>query len=373
MIWTRKYFAEWLREPVSPLMESFLHRLEPEANRVLKDWLGVTLSRPFLKNIDGYIYLKIDPFLPLKQPRVFLVPIKLFQGLRSVDKEWRKQILPKYKKEMSKLKKFDFKKASNQDLLAYLEKIMKFEAWIVTNSMYVGLHCVYSEILLLYAYKFLVKDGNWRNYNQLIRGFPNKTIEADQALWELARSLKKPSYKDRLSAFVGEYGHRVFDIDVIHPTLAEDKDLLDNLIRIYSKVTPSKNPANQLKEAKKDRLKQEKFAFKNLREWVPLTRRIFEKILRFSQRYADIRESRPYYHLMAFSLSRKTLLELGGRLAQLKKPDDIFYLTHQEIEDLVRNPKTPKKRIQEKVIRRRIVREEQKKKLPEELINIWSS
>jgi hypothetical protein len=370
MIWTRKYIEEWLREPVSPLMESILYRLEPEANKVLKDWLGVTWPHPILKNINGFAYVGIDPFLLLKQPRAFLAPIKLFQGLRTVDKEWRKEILPKYKKEMTKLKKFDFKKAPDKGLLAYLEKIMKLEAWIYVNSMYVGVHCVYSERLLRYAYKFLVKDEKWRNYNQLIRGFPNKTVEADQALWELARSIGKSSYKEKLSAFLEEYGHRVFDVDVVHPTLAEDKELLDNLVRIYSKVPPSKSPGRLLEEAKKDRLKQEEFAFKNLREWIPFSRRIFEKILRFSQRYADIRESRPFYHLMAFSLSRKALLELGKRMVQLKEADDIFYLTHQEIEELVKNPKTPKREVEEKVKRRRIVREEQKKNPPVEFINI---
>lgn len=365
--WATKFF-EWLREPAPPLMASFFPYLEPEANKLLKVRFGLTLPKPFLKTINGYVYFRLDLLMPLKQPQIFLSPVRLLQGLKMADKGWKNEILPAYKRKMVELRQFGVKKASEKELLDYIENILKFEAWIIAHSMFLAIHCMFSERLLRFVYHLLVKDKNWRDYIQLMRGYTNKTIEADQKLWELAQAKGKTGYQKKLDSFIQEYGHRVFDVDVIHPTLAENKSLLNNLIRIYAKVPKEKRPYQLLAQAKKQRLKHEKIAFRNLRLWIPYSEKIFTKILRFSQRYAALRESRPFYHLMAFSLARKALLELGSKIAQLEKPEDIFFLTYPEIQTLVKNPKASKKEIREKIKRRKNLREKQKKKQPPEFV-----
>jgi len=376
MVWSRKWLWEWAREPLSPIIESLIPSIEKEVNRFFKKRLGVVFKKPTWKTLNGYFYFRFNPLDFLLQPGGFSLPFRTIKDLSSLNKEWQHDFLPHYKKKIKKFRKIKLGQLTNNELLKHLQKLIRLEARVFTFSAYLGLSCICHEILFSWVY-LLTKDKNRRHYIRLIRGYYNKTIEADQKLWELAQTsgpIKKISdlnknekVKKLFKEFLKTYGHRVFDIDVIHPVLAENQELLLNLIQLYSRPdTPS--PRSRQKKIATKRTKHEKWALKNLRGWFPFSRWIFKKTLKAAQKHAEVRESRPFYHLMGFSLSRQTLLELGRRFSQFENSSDIFYLTFKEIKMLAKNPSQSGKEIKRKVKKRKALRERQKKIEPPDIL-----
>ena len=98
------------------------------------------------------------------------------------------------------------------------------------------------------------------------------------------------------------------------------------------------------------------------RSFGPLKRRLFRLILGWARRYAPYREQALFYVGAAWPTLRRLALELGRRLTEagsLGQPDDVFYLTSQELEaaGLARVAGSPRNDLARLASERRALRE----------------
>jgi pyruvate,water dikinase len=189
-----------------------------------------------------------------------------------------------------------------------------------------------------------------------LSGFPNRSVEADQELWELAEfararenlrrailgsrssdALKalarsEPDWFGRFQDWLDSYGHRVFDLDILHETMQDDPAIALKIIRNYIEH-PTKSPASRQKLRTEERAAAVIVFQKALAKRF-LTKGFIKKFLSLAQKYAAIRENRPFILHLGWPSMRKDVLALGRRLAAsrvLNEPEEVFFLTAEEL------------------------------------------
>ena len=169
--------------------------------------------------------------------------------------------------------------------------------------------------------------------------------------------------------YIKNYGHRANDVSLAIPTIGEDREMLLERINAFRNTTipDFKKMERKIFEKRKSR---EKYVSDNFRTWVPFGKIIFNKLLRIARDYIPVRETRRFFYTMGTFWIRKSLLELGKRLKFLEKPENIFFLTNNELEKAVLRPKQLNQReVIAQVGKRRKKWEKQvKQSLPEKVI-----
>lgn len=338
MVWTRKTLTEtsgWFNQkPLAPLDETLRLpiALEEIFSQTRKEYKIVLKKKPLIVH-NGYFYLRsyLDYFSQLIfQPRAFLLlSWRLIRETKKAKDEWRRRV-KRFLEELNQLKHQDLSKLNNKELLEHIKKTIEFDAyWIFKLGG--GLHVVYhqfSEILLKFLYRLLVKDKYPQNYHELLIGYPNKLKEADLAFWEVVRG------KLNLDNYLEKYGFRASDVSLAIPTIGEDRKLFQRRINSFRNTAiPDFEKIN--KEVLEKRRRREKYVSENFRSWILFGRVIFNKVLRIAKDYIPVRETRRFYYTMGTFWVRKSLLKLGKRLNFLKDPEDIFFLTKNELEKAV--------------------------------------
>jgi hypothetical protein len=225
------------------------------------------------------------------------------------------------------LTKIKFKDRPTKELIKLLYKAVKIEKKLFAESIYVGMFAVFSETLLKFAYKYLVKDKYNINYYELLIGYPNKGIHADIKLWKIANIKDKNKREKKLQNWRQEYGYRIQDKDIFFKTLGENFKTIKSLAVLYKK---SLNPNNKIKKAKIRRKKRGQFVKENLRHF-PFAKPLFNKVLTIAQEYAKIRDSRPFYY-KGNRIIRAILFTIAKRFSITKNPQDIFFVSLDELE-----------------------------------------
>ena len=330
MLWTRKYFDqwEWYHRPVSPMEKSLLLPVHiNQALSLITKRLGIKFPKHAWAVINGYLYMTAKYKSVLFQPTILLLPFRFWSKLSWANQRWTNQILPVYRKRLINLEKIDLKTKTTKKLISLLKEIAVVEGEFLAESVYVVLFAIFSEVLLKTAYKLMIKDGNFLNYHELLVGYPDKGIEADRRLWEIAGLREDENKTNRLREWIKEYGHRIQDKDILYPTLGETPATIKAFLKLY-RETP--NPADKVKAAVNARKSREVYAGEHLR-FPLISKRFFNWTKSLAQEYAKIRNSRPYEY-RGNAIIRRILLQLGGRITVLKLPQEVFYLTINELE-----------------------------------------
>lgn len=160
---------------------------------------------------------------------------------RLLGDRWLKDVLPKYQQQIDKIKKINLDKLSSRKLVSLLQETTQLEAWMFGESLYVGIICGYTEMKLKLAYKLFVEDKNLANYHELLIGFPDKGMQMDAKLWKVAQIKEKSNQNNELDKWIKRYGYRIQDKELIYPTLGEDKEIINSLIKLYKKLSWPKN------------------------------------------------------------------------------------------------------------------------------------
>ncbi|MGQ9492540.1 MAG: PEP/pyruvate-binding domain-containing protein [Anaerolineae bacterium] len=172
----------------------------------------------------------------------------------------------------------------------------------------------------------------------LITGLPNKTLEIDQALQDLARVEDADAFDQALASFLRRYGHRSFYLDVYHPPFAAQPAQVIDLIQRLKHKSGTRNEKQPIRPEQARRILFQSFVHSPL-TW--LKRRIFAHVLFLSCCYLPLREDQRFYWQRTLALMRKLFLLLGSRMAKAGALDSdiqIFFLTKAEVEAYVRNP-----------------------------------
>ncbi len=223
--------------------------------------------------------------------------------------EWhKKHVLPTHLKHISMIKLLYNKSEtfSEMELVNQIEESVKKSAWNIVHSGYLVLPSWGWEIVFKTLYPFLVSDKQVP-YQNLLIGFNNKTVEADQKLWEISQEKNLSIQKKLLEQYLEVFGSRVEDIDLAYPTLRERPKAIESLIAL-SKLTLS--PKFLVETAGNKREQSLKQVYQHLRVPVP----VFNWLLQIVQNNVTLREDRRYYEFQADYYLRQMLLSLAKRV-----------------------------------------------------------
>ena len=234
MKWTRKFFNqfEWLHKPVSPIEESFFLALQIDssANTIFQR-LGLKAPKKIWKVIDGYLYFSSEYWRLFLQLGLFLLPFKIKSEVKIAKTRWLNQVIPKYNTEITKLSKTNLKNSSPKKPIEVLKQMAELEGWLFGESLFVGVVCGITELLLKFAYQLFVKDQNPQNYRELLIGFPDKGLEMDTKLWDIAQIRDTKKKQVESEKWINQYGYRIQDKDLLYPTLGENMAYLKNVTK----------------------------------------------------------------------------------------------------------------------------------------------
>jgi phosphohistidine swiveling domain-containing protein len=206
----------------------------------------------------------------------------------------------------------------------------------------------------------------------------NVTMETNKHLWDLAQVAKvSPAVSDllrthdpaevvdrleqmeegkaflqALDLFLDEYGHREIRMDVLYPTWGEDPAPVLGFVRGYLDVGEAHNPYPQQARLVEEREELTKKVLGQLERDLlgrTLVSPIFRWVLGHSQANTRERDTAHFELTRVFPPIRRLLLELGPRWTArglTDKPDDIFFLRLEEIEEMALVPRPMKDVVQ---------------------------
>jgi pyruvate,water dikinase len=286
--------------------------------------------------------------------RLLAFPYRFGRDLYCADVLWTDDFLPRHLESIAEVTTFDLENASKQEVLAFLRRIVEINgtawAWIIHSALFAK----FSEVLFRAAFRVLGPGGS---PVLLLAGYPNKSVEADENLWAIARDAEKYSelstalgasdpsvalagltsesarlWLKRVDGWIADYGHRVYDLDMVRETLQDDRPLVLHLIWKFMNIT-GPSPLQRQRHAEKVRKDEEQ----RLAEWAgsrPLRRKLLRASLGIAQRYARIRESRPFYLHLGWPVMRRAALCIGAMLCAsgvLDNSSDVFFLSVDQL------------------------------------------
>jgi len=145
------------------------------------------------------------------------------------------------------------------------------------------------------------------------------------------------SFLESWNNFMARHGHHCrAEIEIGNPRWSESPDYILGLLRGYLCCIDKTNPLENREEIARQRYCLEQQCRRQLRN--PIKRWIFNHLLVRSQNGALFRENIKSEIVKLLAAMRKLLIELGARLharGAIAGPDDIFFLTVEEIEPAV--------------------------------------
>lgn len=356
--WTRTWrLGEWLSAPVSPLFETLAipilvaAREEGGGGR-----LGWRLPRcwssppPWSCVVNGYFYARAELHVPsLAWFLVATVP-RIERAMR----RWRARDLPRYLERLSALQRFDPRGARAVELMPFVEGLCRDagEWWHLvaldgggaafTERLFRRLCARWlpggpAPELMLSRSEGSLLDGEreLEAMAQTVRAAPGLREALDErdaaaVAARLATTDAGRRLRASLRAFLARFGHQVYCLDWIAPTLAEDPSGLFSLLR--RRVEEAAEPRARL-AAQASRAEVATAEALRLLERAPLRRRVLRAILRRARALAARREETVLHFQRGWPLMRRAIRELGDRLAaagRLCRPDDVFFVTAAE-------------------------------------------
>jgi phosphohistidine swiveling domain-containing protein len=158
---------------------------------------------------------------------------------------------------------------------------------------------------------------------RLVADVPNKTLQVDAALREIANDQLQMT-NDKWLVFLAEHGHRSFSLDIAIPTFAEEPEQITQLLQAMTdndrrQMTDKSAPSSFILHA-------ERSSFG--------ARMIFDWVLALTRHYLALREDQRYAWQKSLALARRLYLLLAERLVAdgvIAARDAIFYATHDEL------------------------------------------
>lgn len=141
------------------------------------------------------------------------------------------------------------------------------------------------------------------------------------------------AFLEEVGAFLDEYGHREAGgtMQVLQPTWGDAPEVVLGLLQGLARAEPPSPTERPAWETARD----EVLAHPLLR--LPPLRSAFLKLLDQARSFALLREDTRFYFMLPLPVLRRTLLELGRRLADvgvldIDRPEDVFHLKLSELE-----------------------------------------
>ncbi|MEE9217028.1 MAG: PEP-utilizing enzyme, partial [Anaerolineales bacterium] len=207
----------------------------------------------------------------------------------------------------------------------------------------------------------------------------NVVMEGNKHLWDLAQAAKASPevsrvlretdeqevgaalrdmpeaapFREHLDTFLSEYGHREIRMDILYPTWGEDPAPVYSFIRGYLDADESQSPHVQQARLVKERKELTEEALASVEQGLVgryLLSPIFRWVLNQTQLHTRERDTMHFELTRLFPLARRLLRELGQRWVKkglVAQPEDVYFLSLEEMDEVAQTQKPVKDRIQE--------------------------
>ncbi|HEU4760080.1 MAG TPA: PEP-utilizing enzyme [Dehalococcoidia bacterium] len=285
---------------------------------------------------------------------------EMVQRAPRVLQDWENVYLPEVMTLNDWLRHYPYQDASPNDLAGFLDEAcaIRDRQWELHFLAVMPVFGAAGQFAEFYE-EHLGRPENNEHY-QMLQGFANKSVEAGQALYdlaqearavpsvaqtiretpagrllaELARSTAGREYLDKLEVYLEGYGWRSEAFEFMDPSWREDPRPALHALKGYIRDDATDPRLEQAKAVReRQRLVQE------TRERLPADQAVrnqFEMLLFAAQQYLPVQENHNFYiDQMNTVLLRLPILELGRRLAAsgaLADVTDAFFLTPGEMQ-----------------------------------------
>ena len=363
----RRQVVENMPEPLSPLFEELY--LNEGLDRGMDELMSVMglpfdmdefIRRPLFITANGYGYCRYEfsgswRMLQLI-PRVLVWYVRelpeLFRNLQPMWEEGRAE----YLSVIERWRRLEPADISNQELVDGVRELAFADAkyWFYITMM-VGSAKVTEGLLNGFLSSRLVRGDLISGL--FLRGFPSKTMEAQEDLVRIAADISRNArvreivadapveelidaieeegteISARIGAYLEQYGHQVYNLDFVEPTQGEDPTpvlmALQTYVRESTTLADLSARSAELVTERKALETDTAASLGRVRRW------LFLKFLTWAQRFGPFREEALFHMGAAWPVLRRLALTLGHRLVEsgiLKRPDDVFYLRSDELE-----------------------------------------
>jgi len=155
---------------------------------------------------------------------------------------------------------------------------------------------------------------------------------------ELSSLFEAEAFLRGWDEFMTHRGHHCrAELELRNARWSESPDYVLEMLRSYLAALDEANPLENHRRIGRQRHELEEQCRARLRN--PIKRMLFNRLLKRSQHGAVFRENIKSEIIKLLAAVRRVLVELGGRLLQndvLADPDDIFFLTLEELDPVVR-------------------------------------
>ncbi len=315
---------------------------------------------------NGYWYLAPELDVPLEElPRVREAAVgRLLPELTRQLERWEQEYLPEVMRHNAAIRERNYAAMTGRELAVHLDELRasRVRMWDLHMRAVGPVMAAAGQFVNVYEQIFGADGGAY----VLMQGFPNKSVESGAKLWELSRqAAQRPAVRDVIlgapparalaelertddgraflamfRSYLEEYGWRSDAFELADPTWIESPVVPLTLLREYLRKGEDADPAAREERARAERERLEA-------EIEPrVAGHPLEGMFRFLQQaarqYVPLQEDHNFYiDQMHTALLRRPLVEAGRRLATaggLASPDDVFYLTVEELRDALLIP-----------------------------------
>jgi phosphoenolpyruvate synthase/pyruvate phosphate dikinase len=376
-MYARASIVEQLPDPLSPL---FADLIDSSVTRSLMtlftELLGPNTVRESdvgLPTVNGYAYYCYDwagmGRIMLRSPKAFKLLIR--RDEYSSLPRWRNYSRPRYQAVVAKWRARSVAELSSSELMDGVIELLDGSTEYYTAVQTIIPLAATSEIVFSRYYNSLIRRQDDPQATTFVIGFDSEPIQAEKSLYDLAgwardrgelaalltarssdelvellRGDEPPDgidkavwdeWRTRFQAHLDRYGHAVYNLDFVNPVPADEPAPLLDTIRFYLRGEGQNPYERQARIA----AQREDATAAVLARLDPVRKAGFTKLLRWAQDIGPVREDALADVGLASPLMRRMLLELGRRLVAtgtIVKPDDVFWLHHQEIRDWIADP-----------------------------------
>jgi rifampicin phosphotransferase len=325
--------------PVVPLTQAFYERI------IASSWAARCVF------INGYAYLK--DFAPPPTPQEVIE--------RGAPVVWQEKYLPLVKEICARIRVRDYDSMSAAEIVSLLPAVFQESADAFSYPTVVaGAFMAPALALADFCEREIGPDGPVM-VATLLQGFSNASSAAGVSLGELAdfaqtrpavaEALRERRFDEisgrpggeeftaRFVEFLEAYGWRAEEWSLAHrPTWIEEPNTPLSLISRYLK-----DPTHSPKQSIRRSVEQREATAAAIEARLPDARRTeFHAMLEAAGTHVQFSEERALWQLIAIGSVRVPVLALGQKLVEagtLQQPDDVFYLTPQELSHVASEPK----------------------------------
>jgi rifampicin phosphotransferase len=351
----RASIVEQLPDPLSPLFAAMVDGSVARSLRALmREFMGADVPSDAvgLPTVNGYAYYRYS------RAALWRLTVKGVRAMRMLptmgQPHWRDVAHPAYQAAVAAWRDRPLDGLTDAELLDGVQELLDAGTRYYTAVQAIIPLAASSEVIFTRCYDRLVRRAGEPPASTFLVGFDSTPIRAEKSLWDLAEWSRghealalavradpaavwagggpapADEWRARFQAHLDRFGHATYNLDFRHPTPVDDPTPLFEALRFaldgggaspYARQAASAARREELTDAVAARLD-------------PARRATFDRLLRWAQGYAPVREDALADVGLAWPQMRGMLAELGRRqvaAGRIAAPEDVYWLLPDEL------------------------------------------